>query len=606
MKKIIGILMIFLTNLTFAEMTPKKEANEIVKNMSAREKLGQMIMMDFRNWNNKPFTIMNDQVKEVIKNYDLGGVILFRENIITTKQTIELTDSLQKSSPKIPLFIGTDQEGGYVTRLSMGTEMPGNMALGAGRSLELTRKVGETIGSELYALGINFDFAPVVDVNSNQKNPVIGVRSFGDSPKLVGELSSVFIEGLQSSGITSTIKHFPGHGNTSSDSHIGLATVNYSEKEWTKIDKIPFEMAIDSGVDAIMTAHVIIPALDDTKVKSKKDGTMIGTPATLSKPIMTGILREGMGYKGLIITDALNMKAISENFGESESVINGILAGGDIMLMPVIVWNEKDKKKLESLYTRVLEEMKTNEELSRRVDESARRIVKLKLEKNLKSNESLEDRILKGEKLVGNEENKAIEKVVAEKGITLIKNNDNILPMDISGKKKILFIAETKTRNNTMEDQVKKIEANVEVSKLSINYKQGLTSEIKSRIDKVDYVVMVTGNLRRNTKINDIINYANKEGKKLVTISGKNPYDIIYTPTVRANIAIYGITGYDVTNNHRNSLEANVRAGIKVIFKGTDSYKSVSPTGKLPVDIRGIDGKILYERGYGLNYLEEK
>ena len=361
-------------------------------------------------------------------------------------------------------------------------------------------------------------------------------------------------------------------------------------------------MAIDRGVEAIMTAHVIIPALDDSKTISKKDKTLIGIPATLSKPIMTGILRGEMDFKGIIITDALNMSAISKNFGESESVKRAILAGGDIMLMPVIVWDQDGVKKLETLYTTILGEMKINRELKDRVEESAKRIVELKLKKKLgeKINIDLDKKIKNAEKIVGSKKNKNIEKIAAEKGITLLKN-ENILPMKLKKGNKILLIAETKKRVNMMEDEIIKIEKNLKIEKLKVDYKEGLTEELKVGIEKSNYIVLATYNLKNNTKINEIIEFANKKNKKLVSISTRNPYDIIYTPTVKANIAIYGITGFDQTNNKRNSLEANIRAGIRIIFSKNNDF-SVIPSGKLPVNIRNKNGKIVYKFGHGLTY----
>ncbi|MGB6129136.1 MAG: glycoside hydrolase family 3 protein [Psychrilyobacter sp.] len=580
--------------------TSRVRAEKIVERMSDREKLGQLMMIDFRNWNKKPFTVMNSDVKKIIIDYDLGGIILFRENLVNTEQTVKLIDDMQNISKKMPLFIGTDQEGGYVTRLQQGTEMPGNMALGASRNLKLAHDVGKTIGSELDALGINFNFAPVVDVNSNQNNPVIGVRSFGGDPKLVGEMASAYIDGLQGEGVISTIKHFPGHGNTETDTHIGLATVNYNKKQWENIDKLPFQMSIDNGVEAIMTAHVIVPALDNNKIMSKKDGTLIGTPATLSKPIMTGILRDEMNFKGIIITDALNMHAISENFGEAESVERAILAGGDIMLMPVIVWNQVDIKKLEVLYTTILEEMKTNRELKNRVEESAKRVVELKLKKGLNKKENVEKRIKNAEKIVGSKENKSVEKIVAERGITLIKN-ENILPMDLTKGKNILLIAETKTRGNMMENEIIKIEKDVKIEKFSVDYKDGLTEDIKNGIKNSNYVILATYNLKNDTKINEIIKFSNENNKKMVGISTRNPYDIVYTPTIKANIAIYGITGFDQTNYGINSLEANIKAGIRSVFT-RDGVLLVVPKGKLPVNIKDEKGEIIYKIGHGLSY----
>ncbi|WP_051251692.1 beta-N-acetylhexosaminidase [Psychrilyobacter atlanticus] len=599
----LGLGILGCTNIaesTVKADTLKVRAEKIVEGMSDREKLGQLMMIDFRNWNERPFTAMNSEVKQIIQDYEVGGIILFRENLANTEQTVKLIDDMQRSSKNMPLFIGTDQEGGYVTRLQEGTEMPGNMALGASRDLDLAYEVGKTIGTELDALGINFNFAPVVDVNSNQKNPIIGVRSFGDNPKLVGNMAASYIDGLQGEGLISTIKHFPGHGNTEADTHIGLATVNYNKRQWENIDKIPFQMAIDNGVEAIMTAHVIIPTLDDTKIRSQKDGTLIGTPATLSKPIMTGVLRDEMNFQGIIITDALNMHAISENFGEAESVERAILAGGDIMLMPVIVWRQKEVKKLDILYSTILKEMKSNRELKNRVEESAERVVELKLKKGLDKKINVEKKIKDAEKIIGSKENKGIEKIAAERGITLIKN-ENILPMNLAKGKKILLIAETKTRGNMMEDEILKIEKDMKIEKLTVDYRDGLTNELKNGIKNSDYILLATYNLKNDTKINEIIEFSNKNEKKMVSISTRNPYDIIYTPTVKANIAIYGITGFDQTNYGRNSLEANIRAGIRSIFKGNDG-SLVVPNGKLPVNIRNEKGEIIYKIGHGLSY----
>ena len=203
--------------------------------------------------------------------------------------------------------------------------------------------------------------------------------------------------------------------------------------------------------------------------------------------------------------------------------------------------------------------------------------------------------------MIGSKGNKKVEKIVAERGVTLLKN-ENILPMDITGDKRVLFISETKARGSIMESEIKKISKNVVVEKIATNYNMGLSELLKSGIKNSDYIILTTYNLKNNTKINKIIEFANKNDKKLVTISTRNPYDIIYTPTVKANIVIYGITGFDRTNNSRNSLEANIRAGIRTIFIGKDKNKLVRPVGKLPVDIRDEKGEIIFKFGTGLTY----
>uniref|UniRef100_A0A8W7P979 beta-N-acetylhexosaminidase n=1 Tax=Anopheles coluzzii TaxID=1518534 RepID=A0A8W7P979_ANOCL len=245
--------------------------------MSTREKIGQILMLDVRNWGKNAagepenVTVLPAELAKVVTDYRLGSVILFRENFINTPQSYQLIQDLQKASYQLPLLISTDQEGGYVTRLREGTEMPGNMALSATRNESMAQGVGEVHGAELNALGVHINFAPVLDVNTNQNNPVIG--------------------------------------------------------EWRQTDLVPFKNAVENGLDAVLTAHIIVPALDDTKVISKKDGTEIGLPATLSKKIISGILRDELKFKGLVFTDAMDMGAIADNFGASEATEMALMAG---------------------------------------------------------------------------------------------------------------------------------------------------------------------------------------------------------------------------------------------------------------------------------------
>ena len=364
-------------------LTPEDQAAEIVSKMTIEEKVGQMLMPDFRNWNGSGFTVMNDEVKGVIEKYHLGGVILFAENVKGTEQTTRLVDGLQQASPKIPLLITIDQEGGIVRRLQTGTGMPGNMALGATRSTDLSYKVGNVIGRELNALGINVNFGPDLDVNINPANPVIGVRSFGSDPKMVSDLGVAYIKGVQAAGVAATGKHFPGHGDTATDSHLGLPIVTHDIDTLNKVDLVPFKAAIASGVDAIMTAHVAFPAVDDTKVISKKDGTLVNLPATLSKKVLTGLLRTELGFKGVISTDALNMQAIADHFGPEESVIMAINAGTDIALMPAMVQNTDQIANLDKVYNAVVNAVKTNVIPESRTTESATRLITLKIKRGI-------------------------------------------------------------------------------------------------------------------------------------------------------------------------------------------------------------------------------
>ncbi|MCT4793691.1 glycoside hydrolase family 3 N-terminal domain-containing protein, partial [Exiguobacterium artemiae] len=338
-----------------AETTPSvtERVDAQLDQMTLEQKIGQMIMPDFRLWDGVNHTQLAPEVGRVIDRFDLGGVILFAENVSETEQTTKLVHDLQEvveqdPSNDIPLFVTIDQEGGIVTRLGTGTNLPGNMALGATRSPAYAEAAGGIIGSELHALGINVNFGPVLDVNNNPGNPVIGVRSFSSDPNLVGELGSAMTRGIQEQGVVATAKHFPGHGDTAVDSHYGLPVVDKSLAELKQLELIPFKRAVAEGIDMVMTGHIGMPQIEDEVVESTQ-GTF-PLPATLSDDVITGVLREELGYQGLVVTDALNMQAIADNFTESEAVIKTFKAGVDIALMPTILRSANDVTKLESIF----------------------------------------------------------------------------------------------------------------------------------------------------------------------------------------------------------------------------------------------------------------
>ncbi|WP_243449420.1 glycoside hydrolase family 3 protein [Clostridium perfringens] len=447
---------IFTSNKEVMATDSYSKAKEIVSNMTLEEKLGQMIMPDFRMWQEEgakepsDLTEINSEVAEVIDKYDLGGVILFAENVKEISQTTTLIHDLQEvaindEDGNLPLLITLDQEGGIVTRLGEGTNLPGNMALGATRSEKSSYDAGYVIGKELNALGVNVDFAPVLDTNNNPENPVIGVRSISSNPELVGKLGKNIANGIQDQGVAATAKHFPGHGDTSTDSHYGLPMVDKSIEELRETELKPFKIAIENGIDMIMTAHIQFPQIEKDTFISKKDGSQISIPATLSDDIIKGILREEMEYDGVVITDAMNMKAISDHFGELESTKMAINAGIDIILMPTILRNNEDVKKLDYVVNGILDSIKSGEIKEEEITDSAERIVKLKIDRgiiDLKNNTaSLEEKIKKAKKTVGSVENRNIERRISEEAITITKNEDNILPLNPKEGEKVLLIA---------------------------------------------------------------------------------------------------------------------------------------------------------------------
>ena len=566
-----------------AVITPTKDKkgkyniidNAIAK-MTVKEKIGQMLMPDFRTWNGQNVTQMLPEIKQLVKDYHLGGVILFRENVETTEQTTKLVHDYQAAAEKYGLLMTIDQEGGIVTRLQSGTDMPGNMALGAARSEELTRKVSSAIGEELHSLGINMNLAPSLDVNNNPDNPVIGVRSFGEDPVLVANMGKAYIKGLQDTGVAATAKHFPGHGDTAVDSHLGLPEVPHDLERLKKVELYPFQQAMDAGIDAIMTAHVTFPKIDNTKAISKQDGTEISIPATLSEKVLTGLMREKMGYQGVIITDAMNMQAISSHFGPVDAAIRTVKAGTDIVLMPVGL-----KDAAEGLYSAV----KTGEISEKRINQSVKRILTLKVNRGIikaEEEKSIAEKVKNAQLVVGSATHKQIEKEAAAKSITLVKN-EAALPLKATQKEKVVVIGSTYLTE--LETEIKKYHQNIQV----ISTTKPLTDEQLAGIQDAKTIILgtMTSTVSGRAPNSDQMKLANQLTSGQIPVIGigiRNPYDVMAYPNVDAYLVQYGF--------RRASFEASAAT----------IFGQNNPTGKLPITIYNSGGDVLYGFGHGLNY----
>jgi len=262
---------------------------------------------------------LNDDLSRLLAR-GVSGVILFSRNVGNPAETFDTTSSIKRQAGR-PLLIALDQEGGKVSRLRHGfSELPSMRALGATGSAALAREVGALIGRELSAVGFDMNYAPVLDVDTNPENPVIGSRSFGRTPELVSEFGVALAAGLESVGVAACGKHFPGHGDTSQDSHLNLPRLPHSFARLEQVELAPFRAAIAAGIPALMTAHVIFEALDPVY------------PATMSRPVLHGLLRERLGYEGLIVSDDLEMRAITDHYGVEDAVVRGLDAGVDQFL----------------------------------------------------------------------------------------------------------------------------------------------------------------------------------------------------------------------------------------------------------------------------------
>ncbi|WP_410511143.1 beta-N-acetylhexosaminidase [Paenibacillus sp. BR2-3] len=325
--------------------------------MTLEEKIGQMLLVGIDG------TSLDANAKRMITKDKVGGIILYADNITNLQGMVKLINKLKESNKvnSVPLFISVDQEGGKVSRMPEEfVSIPSNKVVGGTKNIRLAQTMGKLLGRELAATGYNMNFAPVMDVNSNPKNPIIGDRAFGSTAAAVSGMGLAEMKGLRSEGVIPVIKHFPGHGDTSVDSHLELPVVNKNAEQLAKLEWLPFQAAIQAQAEAVMVAHILFPKIDPDK------------PASLSKVIIGKQLRGEMGYQGVVITDDLTMGAIIKHFDLAAAAIDTIKAGSDILL----VAHGYDNEKL--VYNQILQSVKNGSISESRIDESVYRILSLK------------------------------------------------------------------------------------------------------------------------------------------------------------------------------------------------------------------------------------
>ena len=611
--------------------TASPEVEKLIENMPLKQKVTQMIMPDFRKWQEanqespQDLTKVNAEVADAIDKYDFGGVILFAENVKETKQTLALTQDMQKAAienkannGKIPLLLAIDQEGGIVYRLGTGTALPGNMAIGATNDPKLAKEAGQIIGRELSALGLNVDFAPVLDTNNNPQNPVIGLRSFSSDPNRVAYLGIPMMKGIQDYNVAVAAKHFPGLGDTAVDSHTGLPLVDKSLAELEKLELLPFKKAMDEGVDLLMTAHIQYPQIEKDQVVSKETGEKIYVPATLSDDILTGLVRKKYGYKGVIVSDAMGMDAIAKNFGEVEAVKIAIKAGVDLVLMPTTLRSKADLSKIDTIVNAVVDAVQTGDISEERLNESVRRILTLKEKRGVLNFDPSARTAEKAEEAVGSSLNRDLERKIAAAAVTVVKNEDNTLPFKVQTGDHVLLLGAFENEVPGLNLGMRRLIADgvlpKDTSFVAKNFtKESTLDSLKEDLEKATHIVVISeigyeGQLDKDfwrTKIpTEIVNYANTNHKKAAVLSISKPYDVANYPAAKAILAVYGNKGMDPTESLKpdNAFGPNIPAGVEVIFNGKEHL------GTLPVDIpKIVDGKMseteyAYRIGHGLFY----
>ena len=634
----------------------QENVNDLVDGMSVEEKLSQMIIPAFRTWDGADVTDLEQvpELAQALQKHPYGGVILFGQNVKGTEQTAKLLHQLQANNAgSIPYLTAVDQEGGIVCRLSTGTRMSGNMAIGAtGEQAEANASAtGELIGTELAALGFQVDFAPSVDVNSNPANPVIGTRSFSDDPELVARLGVAYAQGLKKRGVIACMKHFPGHGDTGTDTHLGTSTVEKGLEELEKSELKPFRAAITKGADLIMTAHITLPQYDEEQTFA--DGSRGYYPATMSHKVITELLREQMGYDGVVVTDALEMKALYDGAlvpGEKSSAEyaanlaeKAINAGVDMLLIPKDLTNAQAAEFYDSYLSELEGKVNSGTISLDRINESVTRILKLK-EKygvlSLSSND-LSAVTASAKKVVGSAAHHQTEADLAQQAITLLKNDENLLPYAAQGKKIALLTRRTSEEailwyalcqlrdegvlprdcrlvNALTGESVGEESSQTQITLDSYNA-DGKVHESEAAQD-ADLVaaLSMTGGLGTLSEKNVYhqglrwaMDTAHSHGGKFLLLSATLPYDAARYQDADAILLSYlssgmGLTPKPQADGSVANYNANLIAALRTVFGAAE------PTGSLPVQIPAlksnddgtvsVDNQVLYQRGYSLRY----
>ncbi|WP_247197221.1 glycoside hydrolase family 3 protein [Streptomyces sp. GESEQ-35] len=516
---------------------------------------------------------------ELIAKYRLGGIIYFAwaHNTRDPHQIAALSNGIQRASldlPRgLPMLISTDQEHGIVARVGRpATLFPGAMAIGAGGSGTDARTLGRIAGRELRAMGIRQDYTPVADVNVNPANPVIGVRSFGSDPDAVAALVAAETQGYEASGVAATAKHFPGHGDTEVDSHYGFPTITHTRAQWETLDAPPFRAAIAAGIDSIMTAHILVPALDDS-----------GDPATLSRPILTGILRERLGYDGVVVTDALDMAGVRQKYGDDRVPVLALKAGVDQLL---------NAPELDVAWNAVLKAVQDGELTEARLEESILRVLRLKAKLGL-----FDEPYVSGggvDRTVGVKGHLAAADRIAERTTTLLVNEGDLLPLSRRTHPRLLVVgADPASPSGTTGPPTGVLAAALaELGFTTTALSTGTAPSAATVAGAVaatrdaDAVVVGTYNVSATSTQKTLVQQLLATGKPVVALAIRNPYDVAQLPSVPAYLASYSWT------------DVELRAAARVIAG------RVRPRGRLPVPVQRADdpARALYPVGHGLSY----
>lgn len=544
-------------------MEPTNTAD--IDRMSLEQRIGQLLIAGFDGMTVTP------EIAELITHRHVGGVILFARNIREPHQTLELTTRMQAlakdAGHPYPLLIAVDQENGVVRRLAHGaTVFPGNMAVAATGSTELAYEIARATGRELRALGINMNLAPVLDINNNPANPVIGVRSFGEDPREVASYGAAAIRGYHEAGVISCAKHFPGHGDSVTDSHLALPIIPHALDRLEAVELPPFKAAIASGVETMMMGHPAFPQLTGSQ----------GTPATISPRMVRELARRQMGYEGVITTDDMEMRAITETVGTERGVALALKAGCDL----AFVSHRYDRQTgaLDAVYAAVA----SGELPEETVRQAVERVLRLKSRRL--SWEGQEDGTPPIE--VGSEERQRLAQRGYERSITLVRDERRLLPLQLASHQRILVLYPARESLTGVEDNrfpegfmatiIRQRHPNTGALPLSLRPDAEERERVARQSATADLTVIATMNANLFPEQAELVQRMLQAGCEVIGVAVRNPYDLLTFPALSTYLATYEYTP--------GALEAAARA----------LFGEITPVGRLPVTLPG-----LYARGWG-------
>jgi beta-N-acetylhexosaminidase len=566
----------------------QKWAEKTLRKMSADEKIGQLISIGINAqfWNEDAEAFQ--EIKRQIVENKIGGVCLFGSPVY---ESVRVTNRLQQLA-KIPLLISADFEAGIGMRFENTVNFPWNMAVAATGEPELARRQGEMTAKEARSLGVQQIFAPVVDVNNNWENPVINVRSYGENPADVSRFANAFIHGIQANNALATVKHFPGHGDTATDSHRGLPIIDLPRNRFDQIELIPFRSAIEAGVASVMIGHISLPQIEPTVIKPLEksirpsyvqEGGEIKVenatlPASLSPVVQTNLLRKEMNFRGLIVTDAMDMSGLTLYFNQDEAGVQAFLAGADMLLKPADA---------SEMIRGLREAVKNGRIAEARLEESVKKILATKYELGLIDNKiaSLDE----VDKFVASKAVRDLSEETATKAITLVRNESNSVPLAKDKRIFIFGITNGDDRNSIANTLLRDLRQNGYQFESAVLDERASPNEINQALEKAraaDVIIApLYGRVRTGSKtsvglpenagkgLQQLLN----ENRNVIGISFGNPYLLMEFPGLKTYLVAYG----DMPSLQRAA--ARSLLGQQAI------------TGRLPISLPG-----LYARGTGI------